>query len=89
MEYEEIIWAFLNEIKNGNLPVHTDYNLTLDMWADFIEYMHDKTYIADVTIYWFGDDDTDYNERVHSVDLSKVRLTIFGEQFLTEQIMVR
>lgn len=89
MEYEEIILTVLNEIKVGNLPVHTDFNLTLDMWADLMEYMHDKTYIADVTIYWFGDDDTYYDERVHSVDLSKVRLTTFGEQFLTEQIIVR
>lgn len=86
MEYEEIILNILNEIKNGNIPVHTDYNLNLDMWADLIEYMQDRTYIDSVTIYWFGDDDTYYDERVHSVDLSKVRLTNFGEDFLTEQM---
>ena len=56
------------------------------MWADLIEYMHDRTYIAAVTIYWFGDDDTYNDERVHSVDLSKVRLTTFGERFLTEEM---
>ncbi|WP_134026502.1 hypothetical protein [Lysinibacillus sp. YR326] len=86
MENKEIILNILKEIKNGNIPVHTDYNLNLDMWADFIEFMHDRTYIADVTIYWFGDDDTYYDEKVHSVDLSKARLTTFGEKFLTEEM---
>ena len=81
-----MIRSILNEIKNGNIPVHTDYNLHLDMWAEFIEYMHDKTYIADVTIYWFGDDVPYYDERVHSVDLSKARLTTFGEGFLNEEM---
>ena len=56
------------------------------MWADLIEYMHDRTYIAAVTIYWFGDDDTYNDERVHSVDLTKVRMTTFGERFLTEEM---
>ena len=72
---KEIILSILNEIKNGNIPVHTDYNLHLDIWVEFIEYMHNKKYIADVTIYWFGDDVPYYDERVHSVDLTKARLT--------------
>lgn len=74
----------LNKIKNEIIPVHTDYNLNLDMWAEFIEYMHDKAYITDVVIYWYGDDDAYSDERVHTVDLTKTRLTTFGEKFLIE-----
>jgi len=85
LENKEIILNILNEIKNGHIPVHTDYNINLDMWADLIEYMHDRTYIADVTIYWFGDD-TYNEERVHSVDLTQVTMTTFGESFLTEEM---
>lgn len=57
MEIKEIILNILNEIKNGTTPIHTAYNLTLDMWAEFIEYLDDKKYITDVTIYWstFGE----------------------------------
>ena len=61
----------LNKIKNEIIPVHTDYNLNLDMWAEFIEYMHDKAYITAVVIYWYGDDNAYSDERVHSVDLTK------------------
>lgn len=86
MENEEIILSILKEIKNGTTPVHTSYNLTLDMWAEFIEYLNDIKYIAGVTIHWFGDDDEYYDERVHSVDLSKAKLTPFGENFLAEQM---
>ncbi|HBT74353.1 MAG TPA: hypothetical protein DEB37_19615 [Lysinibacillus sp.] len=86
MENKEIILKILNELKNGNIPVHTDYNFNIDMWADLIEYMHDRAYIADVTIYWFDDDDTYNDERVYSVDLSKVIMTTFGERFLTEEM---
>ena len=86
LENKELILSILNEIKNGNIPIHTAYNLNLDMWAEFIEYMHDKAYIADVTIYWFGDDDTYYDEMVHSVDLTKAKLTTFGEKFLVEEL---
>ena len=86
LENKELILSILNEIKNGNIPLHTAYNLNLDMWAEFIEYMHDKAYIADVTIYWFGDDDTYYDEKVHSVDLTKAKLTTFGEAFLAEEM---
>ena len=86
MENKEIILSILNEIKNGNTPIHTAYNLNLDMWAEFIEYLDDKKYITDVTIYWFGDNDTYYDERVHSVDLTKAKLTTFGEKFLVEEI---
>ncbi len=55
------------------------------MWAEFIEYLDDLKYITDVTIYWFGDDEY-YDERVHSVDLIKAKLTPFGENFLAEQM---
>ena len=86
LEKEEIILGILKEIKNGNIPVHTSYNLTLDMWADFIEYLDDINYITEVTIYWFGDDNGYCDERVHSVDLSKVKLTPCGENFLAEKM---
>ncbi|WP_339176256.1 hypothetical protein MKY51_07480 [Solibacillus sp. FSL R5-0691] len=86
MENEEIILSILKEIQNGITPVHTSYNLTLDMWADFIEYLDDRKYLTGVTIYWFGDDDEYYDERVHSVDLNKAKLTPFGEKFLAEQM---
>ena len=86
LENEEVILSILKEIKNGHRPVHTSYNLTLDMWAEFIEYLDDVKYIKEVTIYWFGDDDEYYDERVHSVDLSKAKLTHFGENFLAEQM---
>lgn len=85
LENEEIILSILKEIKDGTTPVHASYNLTLDMWAEFIEYLDDLKYITDVTIYWFGDDEY-YKERVHSVDLSKAKLTLFGENFLAEQM---
>ena len=55
------------------------------MRAEFIEYIDDINYITNVTIYWFGDDEY-YDERVHSVDLSKAKLTSFGENFLAKQI---
>lgn len=84
MENEEIILSILKEIKNGTTPVHTSFNLTFDLWAEFIEYLDDLKYITDVTIYWFGDDEY-YNERVHSIDLSKAKLTRFGENFLVER----
>lgn len=87
MENKEIILKILTEIKNGHIPIHTAYDLTLDLWAEFIEYMHDKTYITDVTIYWFGDDDTYYDETVHSVDLTKAKLTPLGERFLAEELL--
>ena len=86
LENEEIILSILKEIKNGTTPVHTSYNVTLDIWADFIEYLDDIKYITDVTIYWFGDDDEYYDERVYSVDLGKAKLTPFGENFLAEQM---
>ena len=86
MENKEIIRKILIEIKNGHIPIHTAYGLPLDLWAEFIEYMHDKAYIADVTIYWFGDDDTYYDERVHSVDLTKAKLTTIGEKVLAEAL---
>ncbi|MFS0876047.1 hypothetical protein [Solibacillus isronensis] len=85
MENEEIILCILKEIKNGTTPVHTSYNLSLGMWAEFIEYLDDLKYITDVTIYWFGNDEY-YDERVHSVDLSKAKLTPLGENFLAEQL---
>ena len=83
LENEEIILSILKEIKNGTTPVHTSYNLTLDMWADFIEYLDDIKHITGVTIRWFGDDEY-YDESVHSVDLSKAKLTPCGENFLAE-----
>ena len=86
MENKEIIRKILVEIKNGHIPIHTAYGLPLDLWAAFIEYMHDKAYIADVSIYWFGDDDTYYDERVHSVDLTKAKLTPIGENVLAEAL---
>ena len=86
MENEEIILSILKEIKNGTTPIHTSYDLTLDMWAEFIEYLDDIKYITDDTIYWFDDDNEYYDERVHSVDLSKAKLTSFGESFLAEQM---
>lgn len=86
LENKEIVITILNEIKNGITPIHTAYNLTLDMWAEFIEYLDDKKYITDVTIYWFGNDDTYYDERVHSIDLTKAKLTTFGEKFLAEEV---
>ncbi|WP_342573930.1 hypothetical protein MHH37_16915 [Solibacillus sp. FSL K6-1781] len=85
MEIKEIILNILNEIKNGTTPIHTAYNFPLDMWAEFIEYLDDKKYITDVTIYWYGDDDTYYDERVHSVDLTKAKLTTFGENLLLKK----
>ena len=87
MENEEVILSILQEVKNGHTPVHTSDNLTLDMWAEFIEYLDDIKYITKVTIYWFDDDDQYYNERVHSVDLSKAKLTPSGENFLAEQMI--
>ena len=85
MENEEIMLSILKAIKKGATPVHTSYNVTLDMWAEFIEYLDDIKYITGITIYWF-DDDEYYNERVHSVDISKAKLTPFGESFLAEQM---
>ena len=86
MGNKEIILSILNVLKNGRTPSHTDYNLHLDIWAEFIEYLDDVKYIKEVTIYWFGDDDEYYDERVHSVDLSKAKLTPFGDNFLAEQM---
>ncbi|WP_339195831.1 hypothetical protein MKY27_13900 [Solibacillus sp. FSL R5-0449] len=85
MENKEIILSILKEIKNGTTPVYTSYNLSLDMWAEFIEYLDDLKYITNITIYWFGNDEY-YDERVHSVDLSKAKLTPLGENFLAEQL---
>lgn len=85
LENKEIILSILKEIKNGTTPVYTSYNLSLDMWAEFIEYLDDLKYITNITIYWFGNDEY-YDERVHSVDLSKAKLTPLGENFLAEQL---
>ena len=41
LESKELILSILNEIKNGTIPIHTAYNLNLDMWAEFIEYLDD------------------------------------------------
>lgn len=81
-----MILSILNALKNGSTPIHTDYSLPLDMWAEFIEYLDDTQYITDVTIYWFGDDETYYDERVHSADLTKAKLTTYGEKFLAEEM---
>lgn len=64
LENEEIILSILKEIKNGTTPVHKSYNLSLDMWAEFIEYLDDLKYITDVTIYWFGNDEY-YDEKLY------------------------
>lgn len=86
MENKEIILSILNEIKNGKSPIHANYNLNLDMWAEFIGFLNDKNCITNVTIYWFNNCDTYYDERVHSLDLSKAKLTTFGEAFLAEEM---
>lgn len=82
MENKEIILSILKEIKNGTTPFHRSYNLTLDMWAEFIEYLDDLKYITDVTIYWFRDDEY-YDERVHSVDPKQSQINTFRREFFS------
>lgn len=86
MNNEELNFSILNRIKRGTIPSPTDYNMNLEMWAEIIEYLHDRNYLSNVSIYWFEADDSYYEETVHSVDLSQAKITTDGLKFLEKEI---